>query len=214
MLQEEGLDLVCKPQVLILSGGRSFGDREQLLEFYKNYDITRTKGRAWKDWLTWTLEDVYEFIFPDFPTRNNADYEIDKMIFEKYFTKFNDKDLIVIAHSLGTIFIMKYLLENRFVKNIKQLHLVSPIVSNYFQPADDVENTGTFTFDYPQVGELKNFCEGIHIWHSIDDTMCAYKNAEYLKEKIPSAHLHTFSNRGHFLQSTFWELFDVLRASL
>jgi predicted alpha/beta hydrolase family esterase len=157
MLQEEGLDLVCKPQVLILSGGRSFGDREQLLEFYKNYDITRTKGRAWKDWLTWTLEDVYEFIFPDFPTRNNADYEIDKMIFEKYFTKFNDKDLIVIAHSLGTIFIMKYLLENRFVKNIKQLHLVSPIVSNYFQPADDVENTGTFTFDYPQVGEIVKF---------------------------------------------------------
>jgi predicted alpha/beta hydrolase family esterase len=211
---QENLEVIKKPQVLILSGGRSFRDREQLLEFYKNYDINKTRGKAWKHWLTWTLEDSYEFIFPDFPMRDNADYEIHKIILEKYFQKFNDQDLTIVTHSLGTIFIMKYLLENRFVKNIKQLHLVSPIVSNYFQPADDVENTASFTFDYSQVGDLKNFCEEIHIWHSTDDTMCAYKNAEYLKEKIPSAHLHTFSDRGHFLQSTFWELFDVLRARL
>lgn len=208
------LEVTNKPQILILGGGRSFRDREQLLEFYQNYDISRTKGKNWKHWLEWSLEDSYEFIFPDFPLRNNADYEIHKIILEKYFQKFNDQDLIIVAHSLGTIFIMKYLLENGFVKNIKQLHLISPIVSNEFQPADDVENTGSFTFEYEIVGEIAKCCEEIHIWHSTDDMICTYKNAEYLKEKIPQANLYTFTNKGHFLQSTFWELFDVLRSSL
>ena len=145
--------------------------------------------------------------------RDNADYEIHKIILDKYFQKFNDQDLIIIAHSLGTIFIMKYLLENGFVKNIKQLHLISSCVANEFQPADDIENTGSFTFEYERVSEITKYCGEIHLWHSMDDTMSSYKNAEYLKEQIPSAYLHTFTDKGHFLQSTFWEIFDVLRAS-
>jgi predicted alpha/beta hydrolase family esterase len=210
----QDLENKSKPQVLIIGGGRSFKDRQQILDFYKNYDIERKKGRAWKDWLIWSLEDSHDFIFPDFPLRNNADYEIHKIIFEKYFVKFNDEDLIVVAHSLGTIFILKYLLENGFVKKIKQLHLVAPFIANELQPADDVEDTGSFTFDYKNVSEVAKFCKEIHIWHSTDDTVCDFKNAEYLREKIPSAELHTFTNRGHFLGSTFFELFDVLRARL
>lgn len=211
---QTNVENIQKPQVLILGGGRSFRDKEQLLEFYKNYDINRTKGRSWKDWLMWTLEDRYEFIFPDFPIRDNADYEIHKMILEKYFQKFNNQDLIIIAHSLGTILLLKYLLENGFGKRIKQFHLVASWIANELQPDDDVENTGSFTFEYKRVGEIAQYCEEIHIWHSTDDTMCMYKNAEYLKDKIPTSHLHTFTDRGHFLQSTFLELFDVLRFSV
>lgn len=211
---QEITENIQKSQVLILGGGRSFRDREQLLDFYRNYDINKTKGRAWKDWLTWTLEDEYEFIFPNFPMRDNADYEIHKIILEKYFQKFNNKDLIIIAHSLGTIFVLKYLLENGFGGKIKQLHLVASWIANEFQSPDDIENTGSFTFEYKRVSEIAKYCGEVHIWHSTDDTMCLYKNAAYLKEQIPSAYLHTFTDKGHFLQSTFWELFDVLRRAL
>jgi predicted alpha/beta hydrolase family esterase len=98
-----------------------------------------------------------------------------------------------------------------FKTKIKQLHLVSPIVSNDFQPADDPENTGTFTFDYKNISQLEKYCEEIYIWHSKDDEMCSYKNAQYIKEIIPAVKLNVFEDRGHFLQSTFPELYDVLR---
>ena len=145
------------------------------------------------------------------PLVDNADYVVWKIMFEKYFVKLNSENLTIVSHSLGTIFILKYLVENGFKTNIKQLHLVSPIVSNDFQPVDDVENTGTFTFDISKISEVKKYVDDLHIWHSTDDTMCIYKNAEYIKQEIPDSTLHTFSDRGHFLQSTFWELFDVLR---
>lgn len=212
MCQKAEVEIGGKPQVLHIGGGTSFDSKEHALEYYRNYDIDIDfYGKFWREWLAWSLEGVYEYINPKFPVKENADYDIHKIIFDKYLTKLNDEPLFIIAHSLGCLFVIKYLLDNGFVKKIKQLHLVGPIVTDDFQPEGDLEQTGNFTIDYTRVIEIARFCEEIHIWHSTDDTMCAYKNAEYLKEKIPSAHLHTFSNRGHFLQSTFWELFDVLR---
>jgi predicted alpha/beta hydrolase family esterase len=212
---QENVENVQKPQVLHISGGTSFNSKKQALEYYENYDIDRVfDGKFWREWLVWSLDGVFEYVTPNFPVKQNADYDIHKVIFEKYFAKLNNQPLFIIAHSLGCLFVIKYLLENGFVKKIKQLHLVGPIVTDDFQPKGDVEQTGTFTMDYSMVGEIAKYCEEIHIWHSTDDTMCMYKNAEYLKEKIPASELHTFTDRGHFLQSTFWELFDVLRSSV
>jgi hypothetical protein len=45
----------------------------------------------------------------------------------------------------------------------------------------------------------------------LDDEVCLYKNAEFIKKEIPESFLHTFSDKGHFSQSTFFELFDLLR---
>ncbi len=78
-------------------------------------------------------------------------------------------------------------------------------------PADDVEDCGTFTFDISKVSEIKKYCENIHIWHSTDDTMCRYANTEYLLEQIPESILHKFENRSHFLDTTFWELFEEMK---
>jgi predicted alpha/beta hydrolase family esterase len=202
-----------KTDILHVGGGLSFADEEQMLAFYKNFDIDEQWGeRNWKRWLEWTLSDRCNFLEMKRPTGDNANYEVWKIIFEKYFPKLLGEQTILIGHSLGTIFLMKYLVENGFQKKIKQLHLVASIVSNDFQPADDPENTGTFTFDILQVHKLEDVCEEIHIWHSEDDTMCSIKNAEYLKEQIPKSVLHSFTDKGHFLQATFLELFDVIRA--
>jgi predicted alpha/beta hydrolase family esterase len=201
-----------KNQIMIIGGGRTYKDREQMMQNFMKFDVDMEyKARSWKDWLSWSLEGKYEFITMKRPLVDNADYAVWKIMFEKYLVKLNSENLTFISHSLGTIFILKYLVENGFSKKIKQLHLVSPIVSNDFQPVDDEENTGTFTFDILKISEVKKYVDDLHIWHSTDDTMCTYKNAEYIKQEIPESTLHTFSDRGHFLQSTFWELFDVLR---
>lgn len=193
-----------KNQIIVIGGGRNYRDREQFLQNYINFDIDATwNTKSWKEWLKWSLEEKYDFIEFARPVKDNADYEIWKIIFEKYLVKLSSQNPILITHSLGTIFILKYLVENGLKTKIKQLHLVSPIVSNHFQPVNDVENTGTFTFDISKIKDIKNICEEIHIWHSTDDTTCLYKNAEYIKEQILESVLHTFSDRGHFSQSTF-----------
>jgi len=200
-----------KDQILFIGGGMSFGGRVKMENYFKNLDIDVKWGKSWKDWLAWTLEDTFEFIKFEQPVAENADYGIWKIVFEKYFAKFNNKDLIIISHSLGTIFIIKYLVENGFIKKIKQLHLVAPIVSDDFLPENEVEQTGTFTFDISKISDVRKCVEQIHVWHSTDDAMCMYQNAEYIKEQISESKLHTFQDRGHFIQSTFFELFDVLR---
>lgn len=201
-----------KKDLILVGGGLSFRDRDQLLEYYKNKDIDQVWGdRFWHEWLMWSLESRFNFIKPSMPTKDNADYEVWKIIFEKYLNKVTSDEIVFVAHSLGTIFLMKYLVENGINKTIKQLHLVASIVSNDFQPADDVENTATFSFDIKQISKLKDYCEQIHIWHSKDDAMCTFKNAEFIKQEIPESLLHVFEDRGHFISSTFWELFDELR---
>lgn len=201
-----------KDQILMIGGGMTFENKQKSLDYYKNFDIfEQWKTKSWKDWLAWSLEDKYDFLDFKKIARENADYDIWKIVFEKYFIKFNSEKLIIISHSLGTIFILKYLVENGFVKKIKQLHLVSPIVSNDFQPANDPENTGTFTFDISKLSEIKEYCDEIHIWHSTDDAVCLFKNAEHIKQEISESQLHIFHDKEHFNQSTFWELFDLLR---
>jgi predicted alpha/beta hydrolase family esterase len=202
-----------KEQIIMIGGGRSYKDRESKIGFYKDFfDIdTAPYGKSWKDWLSWSLEDKYEFINFAKPGSDNADYEIWKIVFDKYLSKVTSVNPIFITHSLGTIFILKYLIENGFKSKIKQLHLVAPVVSQDFQPVNDVEDTGTFTFDITKINQIKGICDEVHLWHSTDDDVCLYKNAEYIKEQLPESTLHTFSDRGHFSQSTFLELFDILR---
>jgi predicted alpha/beta hydrolase family esterase len=205
------MEAQMKEQILLLRGGKSFRDRAQALEYYKHYNIDdHGDYKSWKDWLVWSFEDQFEFIKVQNPTRDNADYEIWKIVFEKYLPKIRQNPTII-ANSLGTVFILKYLVENGFPVKIKQLHLVATFVSDEFQPPDDVENAGTFGFDISKIDLIKKFCNEIHMWHSVDDPMCDIKNAEYIKSKIPDSSLHKFTDRGHFLQSTFLELFDYLR---
>lgn len=197
-------------QIIMLGGGGSYDTREDFLEDLRKREVDNTKYKRWKDWIAWSLEDKYEFISPDFPCRDNADFEAWKIWFEKYFPLFRN-NLIIVAHSLGTIFIIKYLLENKFDFRISELHLVAPIISNDFQPETDIESTSTFTFDFKKVSELEGKVEKIVLWHSEDDNICDIKNSNYLKEQLPGSLFNKFVDRGHFLQSTFVELFDHLR---
>lgn len=63
----------------------------------------------------WLKEELnkkeYEVIIPEFPPREGVIYKTWKNIMEKYKSKIN-KDTIIIAHSIGNEFIIKYLYEN------------------------------------------------------------------------------------------------------
>jgi predicted alpha/beta hydrolase family esterase len=64
------------------------------------------------------------------PDTQNSYYPAWKIWFEKYFQYLGENKLIVIGHSLGGIFLAKYLSENKFPRCIDSLHLVSPVYNN------------------------------------------------------------------------------------
>jgi hypothetical protein len=68
----------------------------------------------------------FKVIKPEMPNKDMARYSAWKLWFEKYLPFLDSEKLIVIGHSLGAMFLIKYLGENQFPLSISQLHLVAP----------------------------------------------------------------------------------------
>jgi predicted alpha/beta hydrolase family esterase len=109
---------------------------------------------SWKKWLSDGLSDHFETIKIDMPNTMNAKYEEWKVWFEKYFPHIHGTHhhrahrttlerveekkldphvstrLILIGHSLGGIFLMKYLSLSGFPRGVDALHLVAPVLDN------------------------------------------------------------------------------------
>ena len=141
-----------KKQLWFIGGGEVHESREDFLHFLKNYPYEMDGPYSdWKSWMRSGLADEYQSIKPDFPNRQNADYDAWKIWFEKYIEQYivspareeerSPKDteefsyggspkITIIAHSLGGIFIAKYLSENIFPVRINSLHMVAGVFDN------------------------------------------------------------------------------------
>lgn len=201
-----------KKQVLIIRGGESFDRREDYLEYIKTIPIDlHDKKKNWRDWIIWALSETHDVIVPLMPCKQNAEYEPWKIWFERHFDFLTEPEVSIIGHSLGASFILKWLSENKFPKNISQLHLIAPWVS------DDVplnlERIGTFKADRSKLKDIQDQCTEIHLWHSEDDPVVPYNNAKLTKELIPKVILHSFKDRGHFIGPAFVELLQAIEKS-
>lgn len=142
------------------------------------------------------------------PAKNNAKYFEWKIWFEKSFQYLKD-DLILIGHSLGGIFLAKYLSENDFPVKIKQLHLVAAV----YEHEDEHEQLADFKLkEFPGKLVDKEIPE-IHIYHSTDDTVVPIIESEKYHQQIPGSHFHKFTDRFHFIDETFPELFENITGS-
>jgi len=64
------------------------------------------------NWLKEELEEKQYFVIvPEFPTQEGVIYDVWKDIFKKY-NKYINEETIIITHSIGNEFIIKYLAEN------------------------------------------------------------------------------------------------------
>ncbi len=71
------------------------------------------------------LGNKFDVLLPKMPNPSNAKYNEWKIIFNK-ISKLLEKNVILIGHSLGAIFLIKYLSENKFPKKILATLLISP----------------------------------------------------------------------------------------
>jgi predicted alpha/beta hydrolase family esterase len=108
------------------------------------------------------------------------------------------KNIILIGHSLGACFLIHYLSHKTPKKKIQELHFVSGCIKE-----------GDFRLE-PDYQNIYLQTDQIHVWHSRDDQVVPFKEAQKISKNLPGAILHEFKDRGHFNQPYFPELVKEL----
>ena len=172
-----------KKQVVVIHGGDIFKTYDEYLDFLRNYeiDIERYKSNKtdWKPWLREALGEEYEVILPVMPNKTNA-------------------------HSLGGIFLAKYLSENKFPVKINGVFLVGAVYDK------DCEGYPAVSFSLPEKLDLQT--RQIYLYHSKDDPVVPFSALEQYKKALPNAQTRIFEDRKHLNQEQFPELVeDILK---
>ena len=196
-----------KRQIIVIRGGGVFDTYKDYIASLKKYklDFEKLKLKGWKENLPRRLGKNFEVISPRMPNSMNAKYKEWKIMFEKLFP-FLRNNLILIGHSLGGIFLVKYLSENKFPKKIKATFLVAA-------PYDDKtikDSLGDFKLPR-SLNKIQNQGGEIFFYNSEDDTQVSLVDLEKYKKSLPKAKVVIFKNRGHFEQIDFPEIVKDIR---
>lgn len=196
-----------RKQILIIGGGDTFDTNEEYINFIKNFklDWNSFKKKKWKDSLKKDLEEQFEIIFPEMPCRWNAKYNEWKIWFDK-FLPYLENGIILIGHSLGGIFLAKYLSENNVNVDIRALFLIAA-------PFDETEmGESLVDFVLPKnLDGISSQVENIFIYHSKDDPVVPFSNSKKYKEVLPKVELVVFNDKSHFNQEEFPELVEKIK---
>lgn len=200
-----------KKQIIVIHGGDAFNTYEEYLAFLKDLQLDfekyRTHTKDWKATLGEKLGSEFEVILPDMPNKRNAKYLEWKIWFEKFIPYF-EPEVVLIGHSMGGIFLTKYLSENKFPKTIRATFLVAA-------PYDyEAEGTENWLADFALSKDLSKLTEQggkIFIYHSKDDPFVPFADFEKYKRALAGAETMTFEDRGHFRQTEFPELISNIK---
>ncbi len=197
-----------KTQIVFIHGGDSFATKAELYEFLRNYrfDPYASESKKWREWIKESLIDTHECFMPRMPNAWAADFTAWSIWFEKLVPHLRD-EVILVGHSLGGGFLLRYLTEHTLPVRISQLHLVAPVVD-----AIECPGVGDFVINVATWSHFASRIEAVHLWHSSDDTLVPMHHSERFKVACPEAVLHTFTDRWHLLQSEFPELLAVIKA--
>lgn len=201
-----------KKQILIIHGGTSFNTYVDYLAYLKTKDINIDKIRPRKDWkdsLIFELGDEYDILLPRMPNVTNARYEEWKIWF-KNIEKVIDDPIILIGHSLGGIFLAKYLSENTLPKSIAATILVAAPYDDA-DAADGRESLADFALP-ASLAQFEQQSGKIYLMHSKDDPVVPFAQLKKYQQALPGAKMIIFEDREHFNQETFPEITALLKS--
>lgn len=201
--------IIMKKQIVLIHGGDVFETYNKYIKYLKKaeFDPDRDKNREkrWSRNLEKTLGKDFTVLSPVMPCKFNAKYREWSIWFEKLFPYIKD-NVVLIGHSLGGTFLVKYLSKNNFPKRILATYLVSPAYNE-----DSGHSLATFSLP----GSLEKFKKQggkIFIYHSRDDLIAPFVNFIKYTKVLPEAEKRIFKNRGHFLQEEFPELVKDIKS--
>lgn len=196
-----------KLQIVFIHGGDSFDSDIEFYDCLKSltYDPYIIEQKKWREGIKDQLIETHECIMPRMPNAMNADYRAWSIWFEKIIPYLRD-GVILVGHSLGSGFLLRYLSENKLPIVVSQLHLVAGVIDDR-----DCPGLSEFSVDIATWSGFTSVIDAIHIWHSSDDDCVPVHHAERMAEKCPKATAHYFTDRGHFLTPEFPELLEIIK---
>ncbi len=196
-----------KQQILLIHGGNAFDTYEEYLTYLKNKELTLSTIRYvdWKKALGDVLGPEYEIIAPQMPNNQNAKYLEWEIWFNKVIPLLNDS-VILVGHSMGGIFLAKYLSENTLSRKIRATFLVA---APYNTATKDSIADFILSEDLSKLSEQS---EKIILYHSKDDPIVPFSNVLEYQKNLPTASIKVFDDKGHFNQTEFPEIVEDIRA--
>ncbi len=195
-----------KTQVIVIHGGNAFEKYEDYISSLRTKEVSleRLQFKNWKSTMADRLGEDFDVLCPQMPNSANARYLEWKIWFERITPLFGT-EVILIGHSLGGIFLAKYLSENELPKKIIATFLIaSPFNTADQHPLVDFIISKDLTRLEKQGGK-------IFIYHSKDDTIVPFSDSESYAEALPKAELRVFEDKGHFNMLEFPELVEGIR---
>lgn len=192
-------------QILVIHGGTSFDIYEDYLSYLKNYELTPEKfdkyvknTKRWKDHLQENLGNDFDVLSPQMPCALNVKYIEWKIWLEKLFPFLQD-EIILLGHSLGGVFLAKYLAENAFPVKIKAVFLLAaPFSEGDMLPPESLE-------------KIEQQAKKIYLYHSKNDPVVPFADVEKYAAKLPGAEKVIFEDKGHFIDEEFPEIVEKLK---
>lgn len=124
---------------------------------------------------------------PEMPEPYRPDYEKWKQVFEQFEL---DEDTILVGHSCGGGFLVRWLSENDV--KVGKVVLVAPWINPNYQ-----EIVAGF-FDFQIDPNLVSKTKGLTLFISSDDEQDELDTAKMLEEKIQDIKMVRFTDKGHF----------------
>jgi len=166
-------------------------------------DYERLKpSRKWKTWIAEQMPEA-DVLLPSFPNDSNAVFGEWQIYFEKLIPFFSD-DVRLVGHSLGAMFLAKYLQEHPTKQKVRQLVLIAGGYND-----DGNEDYGSFAV--PSATNLQASADEIHLFHSKDNVVVPFTELAGFQADLPNATPHIFEDRGHFIDGIFPELLELLQ---
>jgi predicted alpha/beta hydrolase family esterase len=168
-----------KPVVLFIHGG---GDGA-----YK-------EDRKLALFLQEALKDIYAITYPRMPEESNPSYENYKAKIDEELKKIDAK-VILVGHSLGSCFLLKYLSENSIDKEIVGLFLIAtPFWGDGGWQYEGFRLENDFESKLPAKTP-------IFLYHGTDDEIVPFSHLALYAKKIPRARISKIVGRGHQLDN-------------
>lgn len=193
-------------QIVVIHGGTTFSKYTEYLTNLetKPIHIDRLTYRPmWKELLQQALGQSYQVLLPAMPNKTNARYGEWKAYFSN-LERVLENDCILIGHSMGAIFLAKYLSENKFPHTIKATILIAA-------PHSDETEEDLTDFKLQSVSELFIKQAGrVIFFFGSDDPVIASTEIDMYRQEVPTAEFHVLSAPDHFVRVDFPELTRVI----
>jgi predicted alpha/beta hydrolase family esterase len=194
-------------QIIVIHGGTTFEEYDKYLESLstKKLNIDRFVYKPmWRELLQDNLGDDFQVLTPSMPNKSNARYSEWKIWFEHLSSLFTD-NCILVGHSLGAIFLAKYLSENTINVTVKATILIAaPYNDNSQEDLGDFKITSLSDKLSEQAGKLVFF-------HGMDDPVISSNDFEQYRKQLPSAEFIIKPAPDHFMRVEFLELVSLLK---